>query len=189
MGISKILRSSLHWGDVCISNIRLAFYRFLYKDSIKFGVNFRCVNIEFSLNPYDSKIIFGDDVQIRKNAVFRTGRNARVIIGKGSFFNQNFSLNALCGITIGDNSIFGEDVKIYDHNHGYKSKGTLIQDQEYSMAQVFIGNNCWIGSNVVILKGVRIGDNCVIGTNSVIFKDIPPNSLVKSETKLVINPF
>ena len=40
-----------------------------------------------------------------------------------------------------------------------------------------IGNNVWIGGNVVILSGVTIGDNVTIGAGSVVTKDIPNDSL------------
>ena len=40
---------------------------------------------------------------------------------------------------------------------------------------VRIGNNCWIGANVVILPDVTIGDNTVIGAGSIVTKDIPAN--------------
>ena len=42
---------------------------------------------------------------------------------------------------------------------------------------IVIGDNVWVGGNVVILGGVTIGDNVVIGAGSVVTKDIPPNSL------------
>lgn len=40
-----------------------------------------------------------------------------------------------------------------------------------------VGNNVWIGGNVVVLPGVKIGDHCVIGAGSVVTKDIPDNSV------------
>ena len=40
-----------------------------------------------------------------------------------------------------------------------------------------MGDNVWIGGNVVVLPGVKIGDNCVIGAGSVVTKDIPDNSV------------
>ena len=40
-----------------------------------------------------------------------------------------------------------------------------------------VGNNVWIGGNVVVLPGVTIGDNVVIGAGSIVTKDIPSNSV------------
>ena len=41
-----------------------------------------------------------------------------------------------------------------------------------------IGNNVWIGENVVILLGVTVGDGAIIGANSVVNKDVLPNTIV-----------
>lgn len=38
---------------------------------------------------------------------------------------------------------------------------------------IVIGNNVWIGSGVIILKGVTIGDNAVITGGTIVRKDIP----------------
>lgn len=88
-------------------------------------------------------------------------------------------------ITIGNNTIFGENVKVYDHNHQYKDIQTHIYKQGYSYAPISIGSNCWIASNVVILKGVTIGDNCVIGAGCVIYKDIPSDTIVVNKQDLI----
>lgn len=40
-----------------------------------------------------------------------------------------------------------------------------------------VGNNIWIGGNVVVLLGVTIGDNVTIGAGSVVNKDIESNSI------------
>lgn len=40
---------------------------------------------------------------------------------------------------------------------------------------ITIGNNVWIGGNVVLNPGITIGDNSVIGSGSVVSKDIPSN--------------
>ena len=40
-----------------------------------------------------------------------------------------------------------------------------------------VGNNVYIGNNVIILPGVTIGNNVVIGTGTVVSKDIPDNSV------------
>ena len=46
-----------------------------------------------------------------------------------------------------------------------------------SSGRVEIGSNIYIGTNVIVLRGVTIGDNCVIGAGSVVTHDIPANSV------------
>ncbi len=67
-----------------------------------------------------------------------------------------------------------------------RNSDKLIQQQGYSLGKIIFGNNCWIGSNVVILKDVTIGNNVVIGANCVIYKFIPENSIVINQQNLVI---
>ena len=44
-------------------------------------------------------------------------------------------------------------------------------------ADVTIGNNVWLGGNVVICPGVTIGDNSIIGAGAVVTHDIPADSI------------
>lgn len=131
------------------------------------------------------KIIYGKKISINENLTFRRDFNViidgdgKIEIGTNCFFNNYCSLNSMSSIKIGNNCIFGESVKIYDHNHKFNQKNKLIKHQGYSMAPVEIGNNCWIGSNVIILKGVKIGNNCVIAAGSIIREDISDNTIFK----------
>ena len=47
------------------------------------------------------------------------------------------------------------------------------------MCETKIGSHCWLGTNVVVLKGVTIGDNCVIGAGVVVEEDVPAGSVVR----------
>ena len=38
--------------------------------------------------------------------------------------------------------------------------------------------HCWIGTNVVICKGVHIGDNCTIGAGVVVRENVADGSIV-----------
>ena len=51
---------------------------------------------------------------------------------------------------------------------------------------VTVGNDCWLGANVVICPGVTIGDNCVIGAGSVVTRSIPANSFAAGNPCRVI---
>lgn len=81
--------------------------------------------------------------------------------------------------------MFGESVKVYDHNHRF-ADAKPIKEQGFSNGEVHIGNHCWIGSNIVILKGVNIHDNCVIGAGCVVSGDIPEGSIVKRNDAFAI---
>lgn len=135
---------------------------------------------------YRNKIHFGKKVTFRKRFNVIIGKNARIQIGENCFFNNDCSLNAKQEIIIGKDTIIGENVKIYDHNHIFKNKNKKIIEQGFKTDKIIIGNNCWIGSNVVILKGVTIGNNVVIGAGCIIKNNINNNQIVKRKEILEI---
>lgn len=138
------------------------------------------------------KMIYGRKVNIQKGVTWRKdfsmmiGKTGKVSIGENCFFNNYCSINSLNNIYIGSNTIMGENVKVYDHNHRFNIENTLISEQGFSVGEVSIGENCWIGSNVIILKDAKIGNNCVIAAGSVINDVIPDNSIVRNNTKIDI---
>lgn len=138
------------------------------------------------------KILYGERIILSKKISFRKRFNVRISstgilnIGENTFFNNDCSLNCAGKIQIGDYCLFGENVKIYDHGHEYKDSNIPIQDQGLKVRKVTIGNNCWVGSNTVILANVTIGDNVIIGANCLIYKSIPSNSIVKCDSQVVI---
>lgn len=112
------------------------------------------------------------------------GKCGQLYIGENVYFNQGNIISCKEKISIGSHCLFGPGVKIYDNNHIFKRNvGVLF---EHSTGSIEIGENCWIASNVVILKNTKIGDNCVIGANSVISGNIPDNSIVKCNGNLII---
>lgn len=128
---------------------------------------------------YGRKIKFGKHVSFRRRFNLFIDKKGLVNIGNNVFFNNDCSINAMEKIIIGDNTIFGENVKIYDHNHVFKNKDKLIKEQGFKTDKIEIGKNCWIGSNVIILKGVTIGDNCVIGAGCILKESIESNNIVR----------
>jgi acetyltransferase-like isoleucine patch superfamily enzyme len=92
----------------------------------------------------------------------------RIDVAVDCFFNSSCTISSRDSIQIGPNTIFGENVKIYDHDHAY---GSGLYD-EYVCAPVSVGARCWFGSNVVILRGVTICDDVVVGANCVVAKSI-----------------
>ena len=166
------------------------FYKLFFKldkSHISIGNNYNFVelpSIKSDGSGYFLKI--GNNFSGRNNLSFCFNNNSIITIGDNVFFNNGCSFTALESIDIGDDVLFGENVKIYDHNHEYKDFLKPIHEQGFNSEKVTIGSNVWIGSNVTILKGVSIGKNSIIGANTLIYKSVPENSVVKLEQKLSI---
>lgn len=111
----------------------------------------------------------GDHVIIQQPVTVMRGKT--VHIGDRCYFNSNTFFVDDYDIYIGDHVLFGPNVTISTTGHPVdpelRGGGAM-----YSFP-VHIGNNVWIGSNVVVMPGVTIGDNAVIGAGSVVTKDVP----------------
>lgn len=139
---------------------------------------------DFDIDAYKYLVRFGKNVVFRKYCAISIRESGELFIGNSVFFNRGVSINCRKKIVIGDHCLFGENVKLYDHNHKFRNRDTLISKQGYVYGAIEIGNNCWIGSNVIVLKGVTIGDNVVIGANCTINKSVPSNTIVRSNGQL-----
>lgn len=137
--------------------------------------------------PSIQNLQIGESVDLRNYISIWIGKNAQLKIGNKVFLNNYCSINCLSSIEIGDNTLFGEGVKIYDHNHQYSyENGNLqVSPRDFTLGAVKIGKNCWLGSNVIVLKGVTIGDNSIIGAGCVIHKDVPANSVIVNKQELI----
>lgn len=135
------------------------------------------------------KVEFHLNVGCRSFCNFLVYPNAILIIHEGVYFNNYCSINCLGYIEIGKDTLFGEGVKLYDHNHKYhyQEEKLEIEKANFAIGKIVIGKNCWIGSNVTILKDVEIGDNVIIGANCLIHKSIASNSVVKHSEQLIIS--
>ena len=98
-----------------------------------------------------------------------------IVLGKTVFINSNCYFMDGAKITVGDNVFIGPSCGFYTANHplDYQTRNQGIEQA----LPILIGNNVWLGGNVIVLPGVKIGDGCVIGAGSVVTKDIEANSI------------
>ena len=110
---------------------------------------------------------------------------AEIIIGKSNRFSNNTMLCAMASIRIGNDCRIGDAVSIVDADFHEISPAT--RDRSAGLIRpVVIGNNVWIGSRAMILKGVAIGDNSVVGAMSLVTSEVPANSIAAGVPARVI---
>jgi len=98
-------------------------------------------------------------------------------VGRRTFINRGAMIVCRKEVTIGNDVLIGDNVAIYDHDHGLEDNGSTYGQQEYFVAPVIIEDNVWIGSHSVILKGVTISTSSVVAAGSVVTTNIPPREV------------
>ena len=125
-----------------------------------------------------------------RNLFKSVGKNFR--LGAGCIIHSHENISIGNNITIGDYAFFegaGEieikdnvqiapHVSILSSDHNYADKNKLIKEQGFKYGKVTIESNVWLGTNVVILKGVTIGKNSVVGSGAVVTKSVKENCIV-----------
>src|SRR5665648_969213 len=93
------------------------------------------------------------------------------------------------GITIGNNTLIGGNVKIIDNDFHPIEIETRNQDikEKIRTRIIIIGKNCFIGCNSIILKGTSLGDGVVVGAGSVVSGQFPDNVVIAGNPAKIIN--
>ena len=130
-----------------------------------------------------ANFVVGSNVICRNFENFRLP-SGKLILHDGVFINNSCSFNCMERIEIGNGTMMGEGVRFYDHDHSYTAE--KIEKWQWTTAPIRVGRDCWIGSNVTILKGVTIGDNTIIGAGCLIRNDVPENSVVYNDGHLCV---
>lgn len=108
-------------------------------------------------------IYSGSNISVNENAILKLG---------SGYINYNVNIACFEKIEIGYDVAISENVVIRDSdNH------QIISHNHQMTSPIKIENHVWIGTNVIILKGVTIGEGSIVAAGSVVTKDIPKNSL------------
>mgnify|MGYP001433421676 CR=1 FL=1 len=124
----------------------------------------------------NGEIILGDRVKIWSHihkTQLSAGGKGKLIIGDNSFINVGVIISAHYQIKIGKNAQIAPGVIMMDNDfHGVEDRDAIDVP-----TPITIGDNVWLATRVVVLKGVTIGEGSTIATGAVVTKDIPPYSL------------
>lgn len=124
----------------------------------------------------------GEGVHIE--APFHCDYGKNIEVGDNFFANYNCCILDVGKVITGNNVQFAPNVSLYTAGHPIHPD-SRNSGYEYGIG-IIIGNNVWIGGNVVVNPGVHIGDNVVIGSGSVVTRDIPDNVIAAGNPCRVI---
>lgn len=114
-------------------------------------------------------------------------KTAHIMINDNTVINNHSSI--ICNSTkieIGKKCIIGINFQCYDSDFHNISAAGRMKHEPFLDMPIKIGDNVFIGNNVIILKGVTIGDNSVIGAGSVVTKSCDNNSIIAGNPAVFI---
>ncbi|MEN6313839.1 MAG: sugar O-acetyltransferase [Clostridiaceae bacterium] len=123
-------------------------------------------------------------VGVNIEAPFHCDYGKNIEVGDYFFANFNCIILDVGKVTIGNNVQFAPNVSIYTAGHPIHPD-SRNSGYEYGIG-ITIGDNVWLGGNVVVNPGVHIGNNAVIGSGSVVIGDIPDNVIAAGNPCRVI---
>ncbi|MGF1728311.1 sugar O-acetyltransferase [Photobacterium kasasachensis] len=105
-------------------------------------------------------------------------------IGSNTFLNMGVTMLDNTEIHIGDNVLIGPNTQFYTPTHSldYQSR----RRWETTCKPIVVGDDVWIGGQVVICQGVTIGARSVVAANSTVTRDVPPDTMVGGSPARII---
>ena len=143
-------------------------------DNVKVLGNLRLIA---DLNFGREKIDIGNNSILDHNCTLFT-HGGTITIGKNCFLGPMVHIQAKGGVVVDDNTMIAGHTSFFASNHVTADKSKLFNSQGEKFKGIYVGKNCWIGANCVILDGAYIGDNSVVGAGCVVRGYHPRNSKI-----------
>lgn len=114
---------------------------------------------------------------------FHCDHGTGIILGENVFMNYDCIMLDGGYIRIGKHTLIGPHCQFYTPQHpmDYVER----REEKETAYPITIGEDCWLGGNVVVCPGVTIGNRCIIAAGSVVTKDIPDDSLAAGVPAIV----
>lgn len=148
-------------------------------------------------------IILGDNVKVAGTTLSgknKIGSKSIVVnsqVGQGSYLGQSCQFNQ---VSIGRYCSIGNNVRVITSTHPMnefisthpafystmqQAGFTYVQNQKFDeylflnkSTSVSIGNDVWIGDDVMIMGGIEIGDGAVLAARALVTKNVGPYEIV-----------
>jgi acetyltransferase-like isoleucine patch superfamily enzyme len=117
-----------------------------------------------------------NDVHLARFCTLRAGERG-ITVRDGAGINMRSFLDGNGGVEVGPDALLSPGVQVISGNHIFDDSEVPIKYQGTAYGKVTIGEDCWLGTNVIVLPGVTIGRGAVVGASAVVTKDIPEYSI------------
>jgi galactoside O-acetyltransferase len=177
--VSRLLREGGMWWDALVrflpGGIGIRMRRALWTGRLRAGRN---LVIQEGVT-LEGDITAGDDVALSRGATIYAVRGScrlgsRVGLGIHSMIDANEGGE----VVIGDDVLIATGCVLRASNHQYRDPARPINAQGHTGGRIQLGNDVWLGANVVVVAGVTIGDHAIVGAGAVVTKDVEPWTIV-----------
>lgn len=126
-----------------------------------------------------------------KKAEFLKKKNIFHHIGEHSFYQSTYLPAEPFLVSIGNNVAISAGVRLITHSAAHVIFDKEDNTNEYICrhGKVEIGNNVYIGADVIINMGITIGNNVIIAAGAIVTHDIPDNSVVAGVPAKIIGTY
>ena len=165
---------------------------------IKYGRNCAFYGLPVIVCTKDSSMTLGDSVVcvssflsnlvgLYQRSIIMARAGGKVVL-EDDVRMSGVTIYARESIRIGKHTSIGGNVKIFDHDFHPIDPQERLEHPNSGMKTkpVEIGENVFIGTNAIILKGSTIGNNCVIGAGAVVSGTYEDNCVIVGNPAKVI---
>jgi acetyltransferase-like isoleucine patch superfamily enzyme len=114
-----------------------------------------------------------------------TNLAASIEIGEWTTVGAHTFIYASVGISIGNHCLIAPFCYFVDSDHGFAA-GRLIREQPMSAEPIRIEDDVWLGTGVVVTRGVTIHRGAVVGARAVVMEDVPANGVAVGNPARVV---
>ena len=126
------------------------------------------------------------------------GHGGRITMGSHCYVGDNSKLWSGVRLDVGNRVLIGHNSSILDCDAHPVNAGERHRqyveiitrghpaDIILGEAPITIGDDVWIGCNVVVLKGVTIGRGAIVGAGSIVTHEVPPFVLVAGNPARIV---
>lgn len=138
--------------------------------------------------PYGGRLVVGAGSEFRQGCRFElSGPTSQIEIGERCTFTAGGLIQISTTLSIGPDSIFGQDVMVADGAHRFRDHTTPFQEQGYDFRPLHFGQGVVVHSKCTIVH--HLEDRAVVGANSLVTRPVPAFCLAGGVPAKVLDYF